>query len=185
MKKIFPELLWISDEVLREKVRETFMDGLAQGGWTLEDMDQYTFSLNCPDHNVSFRDHIRSITRMAHAVYQEYSERYAGKYTLNYNHIIAGSLLHDVGKFIELTKDEKSTSCPKAVVYSAEAKYLNHAFLGAALAFKHGLPIEVSHIIAYHSKEGELNKKSPEAIVMTYADLINFHPLRAQAAFAD
>lgn len=52
MKTIFPELLWITDAELRGKVEATFMDGLAQGGWTLADMGLYAFSTNVPD--VSF-----------------------------------------------------------------------------------------------------------------------------------
>lgn len=33
MEKIFPELMWIKDTDLRDKMRKTFMDGLEQGGW--------------------------------------------------------------------------------------------------------------------------------------------------------
>lgn len=184
MEKVFPELLWIGDEGLRAKVKETFMDGLEQGGWTLDDMDKYAFSCNVPEYNVSFRDHIRAITRMVHAAYEEYSAAYAGKYTLRYDYLIAGSLLHDVGKFIEMAKDEASELMPRRVVYSDKRKYLSHAFIGAGLAIKHDLPYEVVHIIAYHSKEGDLWPKSPEAQIMTLIDHVNFYPLRAQAAFS-
>lgn len=184
MEKMFPELLWIGDEALRQKVKDTFMDGLAQGGWTLEDMELYAFSCNVPDYNVSFRDHIRAITRMVHAAYEEYSAMYKGKYSLNYDYLIAGSLLHDVGKFIEMAKDETSTLMPRKVVYSDKQKYLSHPFIGAALALKHDLPYAIAHIIAYHSKEGDLHAKSPEALIMTLIDHANFHPLRAQAAFS-
>lgn len=120
---------------------------------------------------------------MAHAAYQEYSEQYAGRYSLNYDYLIAGALLHDVGKFIELAKDPASTGVLRTVVYSEKQKYLSHPFIGAALALKHDLPYEVAHIIGYHSKEGELHAKSPEALVMTLVDHVNFYPLRAQAAF--
>lgn len=184
MEKVFPELLWIRDETLRQKVKETFMDGLKQGGWRLEDMDAYAFSCNVPDYNVSFLDHIRSITRMAHATYEEYSQMYAGKYELNYDYLIAGCILHDVGKFIEMAKDETSETMPRRVVYSSKQKYLSHAFIGAGLAIKHDLPYEIAHIIGYHSKEGALWPKSPEAQVMTLIDHVNFYPLRAQAAFS-
>ncbi len=184
METVFPELLWIKDEDLRDKVKATFMDGLAQGGWTLEDMDLYAFSCNVPNYNVSFADHIRTITRMVHVAYKEYSLAYAGKYTLNYDHLIAGSLLHDVGKFIELAKDETSQCMPRRVVYSDKQKYLSHPFIGVGLAMKHELPYEVIHIIGYHSKEGELWPKSPEAQFMTLVDHMNFYPLRAEAAFA-
>lgn len=184
MEKVFPEILWIKDEKLRAKVKATFMDGLEQGGWTLEDMDMYAFSCNVPDYNVSFRDHIRAITRMVHAAYEEYAGMYKGKYSLNYDYLIAGCILHDVGKFIEMAKDEKSASMPRRVVYSEKQKYLSHPFIGAALALKHDLPYEVAHIIGYHSKEGELHPKSPEALIMTLIDHANFYPLRAQAAFS-
>lgn len=184
MEKMFPELLWISDGNLRQKVKDCFMDGLKQGGWTLEEMDMYAFSCNVPNYNVSFRDHIRTITRMVHAAYEEYSTVYKGKYELNYDYLIAGSILHDVGKFIEMAKDETSTLMPRRVVYSDKQKYLSHPFIGAALALKHDLPYEIAHMIGYHSKEGELHQKSPEALIMTLVDHVNFYPLRAQEAFS-
>ncbi len=184
MEKMFPELLWIGDRNLREKVKETLADSMEQGGWKLDDLDKYAFSCNVPDYNVSFRDHIRAITRMCHSVYEEYSKTYAGKYTLNYDHLIAGAILHDVGKFIEMSKDPASTCNPGKVFYNDKHKYLNHSFIGVGLAMKHGLPHEIAHIIGYHSKEGDLHPKSPEAQIMTLCDHINFYPLRAQAAFS-
>lgn len=179
---VFPELLWIKDADLRAKAEATMTDGMAQGGWTADDMEKYAFSVNVLD--ISFRTHVRTITRMADMIYKEYSGQYAGKYALNYDHLIAGAILHDVGKFIELGKGQSSGAAITPVVYTEKHKYLGHPFIGAALALKHGLPYEIAHIIGYHSQEGELFPKSPEALVMTLVDHINFHPLRAQAAFA-
>ncbi len=178
---VFPEIQWIKDAALRAKVEATMLDGMAQGGWTPADMDKYAFSVNVND--VTFRTHVRTITRMVNMIYEEYSGQYAGKYRLNYDHLIAGAILHDVGKFIELGKGENTGAPITPVVYTEKHKYLGHPFIGAALALKNGLPYEIAHIIGYHSKEGELFPKSPEALLMTLVDHVNFYPLRAQAAF--
>ena len=35
---VFPEILWIKDEKLRQSVVEAYADALTTGGWRIEDM---------------------------------------------------------------------------------------------------------------------------------------------------
>jgi hypothetical protein len=51
---------------------------------------------------------------------------------------------------------------------------LRHPFSGVGMAFKHGLPYEVMHIIAVHSKEGDFVRRSPEAIIYHHAEFADF-----------
>jgi hypothetical protein len=47
------------------------------------------------------------------------------------------------------------------------------------LAFKHGLPDEVTHIIAAHAREGEGIKRTVEAVIIAHADFLNYESLKA------
>ena len=51
-------------------------------------------------------------------------------------------------------------------------------FSGVGLAFKHGIPPEVLHVIAMHSKEATDGRRSPEAIIFHHVDFIDFDLVR-------
>jgi hypothetical protein len=51
---------------------------------------------------------------------------------------------------------------------------LRHPFSGVGLCFKHGVPDEVMHVVATHSKEGDHVKRSPESIIFHHADFTDF-----------
>ena len=57
------------------------------------------------------------------------------------------------------------------------SKIIRHPFSGSALAYKHGLSDEVVHVIATHAHEGDGGYRSVEAIIVHYADFINFESL--------
>lgn len=105
--------------------------------------------------------------------YEEW-EVYGEKFKLNKDYLLAGALLHDVGKLIEYEKtaDGKTQK-------SQLGKNLRHPFSGCALAVKHGLPVEVAHIIANHAKEGDGTLRSPEGVIVNKCDMLNFEGLKA------
>ena len=51
---------------------------------------------------------------------------------------------------------------------------VRHPFSGVALAYKHGIPGEVLHIIATHSHEGDKVERSIESIIFHHADFVDF-----------
>jgi hypothetical protein len=61
---------------------------------------------------------------------------------------------------------------------SAAGQLLRHPISGAAFGYKFGLPQEVLHIIACHSKEGDGARKTVEAIIVNHADFVNFETLK-------
>jgi len=88
---------------------------------------------------------------------------------LNGDYLIAGALLHDVGKLMEYELKDDGT-----VVKSEIGKKMRHPVSGSKLAEECGLPEEVVHIIYAHSKEGDTIKRSPEAIIVHHCDFIDF-----------
>ena len=172
---VFPEIEWIGDEKLKAGVIATFQQALEMGGWQPEDLKEIPFTLLIPDCPASLVTHTRAITRMAKHCCEEYNEMYKGEgdFTLDFDLLIAGALLHDVGKIVEYeSKDGK-------VVKSQLGKDLRHPFSGAALAMNNGLPSSVSHIIAVHAGEGDGRHRSPEAVVVNRLDFLNFHSIKS------
>ena len=87
--------------------------------------------------------------------------------------VLAGALLHDVGKLLEYAPSGAET------VISEAGRRLTHRFSGAALCQEVGLPPEVVHIVYAHSKEGEFIARSVEAVIVFHADFTHFEALKA------
>ena len=96
------------------------------------------------------------------------AEEYKEKIHIHRDYLISGALLHDVGKLFEFAKQEGK------FVKSREGELLRHPISGTAFAFQYGLPDEVLHVIAAHSKEGDGSRRSIEAIIVNHADFVNF-----------
>ena len=65
------------------------------------------------------------------------------------------------------------------LVTSQAGKLVRHPFSGLAIADRFGIPAEVQHIIATHSKEGDLGHRTVEAIIVNHADFVSFDPFKA------
>ena len=87
---------------------------------------------------------------------------------LNMDFVIAGGLLHDVGKLLEYEKRGGK------VVKSKGGELVRHPVSGYGLTRETNLPLEVSHIVISHSDEGEKVKRIPEAILIHHCDFIDF-----------
>ncbi|MFC2095062.1 HD domain-containing protein [Candidatus Bipolaricaulota bacterium] len=169
--EILPEIEWIKNDDLREKVIATWIDGLNRGGWTPDDVARMPFTL-AKKVSASFAQHVRSVTRICAAVSDTFDEIYNGvDLKLNRDMLLAGALLHDVGKLVEMEEADG------AFRKSADGKLVRHAFSGVALADAHGIPAAVQHIIGTHSKEGDPFKRIPESIICHFADFMNFDPI--------
>jgi putative nucleotidyltransferase with HDIG domain len=86
--------------------------------------------------------------------------------------VIAGALVHDIGKLLEYTTVKGSEGVK--VEKSEFGDLVRHPVSGAGLAMMTGLPQELVHIIAAHSKEGEMVRRIPEAILIFHCDFIDF-----------
>ncbi len=79
----------------------------------------------------------------------------------------------DVGKLIEYVMDGESA------VVGNTGRLLRHPFSGVALAMRFGVPDEICHMIATHSKEGDLGKRTTESLIIHHADFMSFEPFKA------
>ncbi|NQT25774.1 HD domain-containing protein [candidate division KSB1 bacterium] len=166
---ILPEIREIQDEELHEQVIACWTEAMLFRGWTEELLRSIPFTLLAEDVQISFIDHVRAVCRICMAVNDVLTQSHGkNKTPVNRDVLIAGALLADVGKLYEYEIRDLQVS------KSEFGKYLRHPFSGVGLAFKHELPPEVMHVIATHSKEGEGEKRSPEATIFHHADFIDF-----------
>jgi putative nucleotidyltransferase with HDIG domain len=171
IEKLFPEINQIKDENLKDQVASTWEEAIQKGGWQIEDLKNIPFTLLIPDCKVSLIDHTRAVTQTAIKSANVLLDSYGDKVKIDLDILIAGAILHDVGKILEYTRQGDK------MVKSKTGKLLRHPFSGAGLAYKRGLPEEVVHMIATHAKEGDGGFRTTEAMIVHYADFINFESL--------
>lgn len=156
----FSELQWIKNTELREKVVDVWKKAADRGKW--ESLDDVPFTLLIENSGL-LTDHTKRIAKLARSIMEVREEDLQGDY------LIAGALLHDVGKLMEYELKEDGT-----VVKSEFGKKMRHPVSGSKLAEECGLPDEIVHIIFAHSKEGNTIERSHEAIIVHHCDFIDF-----------
>lgn len=173
--KQFPEIEKIKDHDLRQKVVATWEEAIKLGGWSQEDLEKIPFTLLVPDCPVNLIGHTRAVTNTALMMAVTMKDFYGEEVKIDFDILVAGGLLHDVGKLLEYSKSGGKVSKSKS------GRLLRHPFSGANLAYKNGLPEEVVHIIATHAHEGDGGFRSVEAILINHADFANFESLGGKA----
>ena len=176
LNNLLPEILWIRDEKLREAVADTYSDALRTGGWNVQDMKEIPFTLLIPNCSVSYLSHVRAVTRMCHSAWAEFNAIYQGAdaVPLEYDILIAGALLHDVGKLVEYSKGKDGK-----YVKSALGRDLRHPFSGTVIAMRNGISSKIAHTIAIHASEGDGTLRTPEAVIINKMDMMNFEVLKS------
>ena len=170
--KLIPEFTFIEDTELREKVLNVWEKAMKAGGWSPDNLKKMPFTLLIPQCHISLVEHTRGVTRMCMAVEEEFRDIYGRRIKINRDHLIAGALLHDVGKLLEYEEENGR------FVKSKSGKLLRHPFSGVGICYGEGIPDEVLHIIATHSKEGDMIRRTPEAVILHHVDFMNFEPFR-------
>ena len=172
VKSLWPELMWIQDEKLREATAMTWEMALSRSPLTAADLNEIPFTLLVPDLKVSFMAHKRCVVHVARASAEKMNEFFGDDLPVDLDVTIAGAILADVGKLLEYDlKDGQSCK-------SETGRYLRHPFTGVALAMEAGVPDEVCHIISAHAGEGDMVKRTTEAYVVHHADFMTFLPFK-------
>ncbi len=179
VKKIWPEIEWIEDEELREKVYQTWDYALQQSVLSADDLLEIPFTLLIEDCHVTFMEHKRAVVHIAVESARAIQRFFGEQLPINMDYLIAGAILIDVGKLIEYELQDGQA------VVGKTGKLLRHPFTGVALAMRFGVPDEVCHMIAAHSKEGNLGRRTPESWIIHHADFMSYEPLRPETLRLD
>lgn len=177
VREELPELALIEDEALRDKAVEAWAHAIASSSFN--SIKEIPPAGN-PGTNEARRgdqtDHLRGVTRLAITIAKEMQAAYP-ELDINFDVIVAGGLLHDVGKAWEFDpanherwkKNQKKTGKPS----------IRHPAYGAHICLTVGLPEEVAHIAMAHSGEGELLVRSLECMIVHQADYTFWNTLLA------
>ena len=172
LETLLPELQLIKDKALRELTAKVWAEAMKRAGWTIKDLADMPFTLLIKHTNVNLITHTRAVTLSALKIAEVMTAEYGGKISIHLDHLLSGAILHDVGKLFEYRREDGK------FVKSREGELLRYPISGVAFAFAYGLPQEVIHIIAAHSKEGDGSRRTIEAIIVNHSDFVNFDALR-------
>ena len=172
--ELWPEIMWINDETLREKTAKVWELALERSVLTPADLKRIPFTLLCgPDLKVTFMDHKRSVVHIARDAGNKINEMYHGELPCDMDVLISGAILCDVGKLLEYELNDEGKA-----VQGDYGKYLRHPFSGVSIAEECDVPAAVCHIIATHAGEGNMVKRTTEAYVVHHADFMTFLPFK-------
>jgi putative nucleotidyltransferase with HDIG domain len=173
-KKFGAQLQKIQNQDLREKVVDTWHMACAQGGYeSFEEIEKMPFTMLTNTHGVNFIEHTIAVTEGALGLAESQKATYKKMpYEIDIDRLIAGGILHDVGKLVETIKDGKG-----GFKKSLTGRCTRHPISGTVLAAKAGLDDKTLNTIACHAKEGDGRPQVVETVLIHQADFGTFNPL--------
>jgi putative nucleotidyltransferase with HDIG domain len=169
--KSFFQLGKISDPALRNKVVDVWAGAALQGGWAADQLTSIPFTLLTETFGVNLIQHTIAVTEAAIGLAKAIEDAYTPPFMVNMDLLVAGGLLHDVGKLLEI---EYSGNVYKK---SFNGLCARHPISGAILAAKADLPGEIVNIIGCHASEGDGRPQRIETVLVHQADFATFNPM--------
>ncbi len=173
LKQRFQPLLeQMKDKKLAEQVMTVWYNCAVEGGWkSVEEIENIPFTLLTDTYGVNLIEHTIAVTRGAMGLAAAMKDTYRSvPFEICDDWVIAGGILHDVGKLMEIEKYDGGYR------KSYAGKCARHPISGAIAAAQAGLPQEVQNIIICHAKEGEGRPQRIEAVFVHQADFATFNP---------
>ncbi len=177
IEKLFGrQLARIKDSNLRAKVVEVWASTAKKAGWKAEELEKIPFTLLTDPKGVDLIEHTIAVTEGALGLAAAMQENYKKMpFEINLDWLIAGGLLHDVGKLLEFQKTKEGK-----YQKSHQGRCARHPISGAIAVALAGLPEEIVNIVACHAKEGEGRPQRVETVLIHQADFAVFDPLVMQ-----
>jgi len=175
IEKLFEaQLAKIQVAGLRAKVVEVWVEGARRGGYQgVEQLTNMPFTLLTNSRGVNFIEHTIAVTEGALALARAQEAAYrALPYRIDFDRLVAGGLLHDVGKLMEIEPDGAG-----GYRKSHNGKCARHPISGAILVGAAGMTDEMVNVVACHAKEGEGRPQVIETVFIHQADFATFDPL--------
>ncbi len=166
---LFPELRLFQDPTLARAVIRAWEQAISKGNFDHPEKCHFLPREMGLPTRVSLVTHTKIVTELSLTM----ADILARNLPVQREMVLAGALLHDVGKLLEYAPAGEET------IISKPGRRLNHRFTGASLCAEAGLPQEVVHIVYAHSEEGEIVTRSVEAVLVHHADFSHFQALRA------
>lgn len=166
---LLPEISQIHSEELQNQTIDALLFAIEKGRWNEQSLKLAPVSVSRKNCDVGLIEHIRDVVSVCMANYHivsKYYKRHGIRF--DWDIVICGALLHDLGKFVEFTiKDQKPT-------YSDNYPLMRHPLSGAIIAAQKGLPDDIVHLIATHSFEGDKSYHTAESEFVRKVDMFVF-----------
>ena len=91
IKKLWPEIEWINNKILREKVIDCWLYAIENSVLTLEDLESIPFSLLTKDCKVSFINHKRTCVQLAVEIAKIMKKNMGEEIQINMDYLTAGA----------------------------------------------------------------------------------------------
>ncbi|MCX7703138.1 MAG: HD domain-containing protein [Planctomycetota bacterium] len=156
--ELIKEFGLIEEEDLRERCISVWERALKEHRIKAEDLKKNSFCSDVPFDVVNLVAHIRAVAQTAAHLADTYEHLYGVK--VKKDVLLAGALLHDVGKL-----DER------------ENPLLEHSLSSVLRAKDAGIKEDVLHTIAFHSETSAAKRRSVEAELLYFADFVHYRPL--------
>ena len=101
VRQLWPELEWIADPTLREKVLRCWVRAFELSPLTPADLKQIPFTLLVPNCPTTFMEHKRCVVHIARKAAEAMREHMGNALKIDMDTVIAGAILADVGKLLE------------------------------------------------------------------------------------
>lgn len=175
--EMWQELLGIAKEEIRDKgLRKLVLTLLKQHEAKLKTMS--AASRNHHAYTGGYLEHVLSVTKTCQFLAQKYVAYYSDlQPQLNPDLVIAGAILHDIGKMVELDHQPGNTE------YTARGVLIGHILLGRDLVrdaalelgeLSEELLLRLEHLIVSHQGIPEYGSPvvphTPEALIVHFAD---------------
>jgi len=169
----------IEDDDLRQRVVDTWVTACKRGEWeSVDALKKMPFTLLTETHGVNFIEHTIAVTEGAVGLAEAQKASYETMpYEIDMDRLLAGGILHDVGKLMEITPDGQG-----GYKKSRAGLCARHPISGAILAAEMGHSPEIVNTIACHAKEGDGRPQVVETVLIHQADFGTFNPLVMKAA---
>ena len=169
----------IQNHALADLTVDIFTKGCERGGWeSMEELSKMPFTLLTDCHGVTYIEHVIAVTEGAYALAKAQLDHYADvPYPIDLDRVLAGGILHDVGKLMEIERNGEG-----GYRKSRAGRCARHPISGAILAAECGASDELVNTIACHAKEGDGRPQVIETVFIHQADFATFNPLVMKAA---
>lgn len=159
IKRCFPIIDQINDLNLREMVVLCWSKMWEESEW--ENLNDCPFTPPFPA--ISLVQHINCVGELVLSA-AEILEKHNPDLKLDRDYLIAGVLLHDLSKMVEIEKTSDG------IKWGGLLKLMPHSTYGAFMALSQGLPPRFANIIMAHTRMTGTLPASPEATLLHYMD---------------
>jgi len=99
--KLWPEIEWIQDEELKQKVTDAWSYAIEMSVLDPEDLEKIPFSLLLKDCTITFMNHKRTCVHLAVENAKIMQKNFGDQIAIDMDLLIAGAILIDIGKLME------------------------------------------------------------------------------------